>query len=173
MAGKDAVDDDDGLPSYDDATAEPLGRVLSGPGLVSEVEYQRQELVRTALESHVMPVLRRQAKFGLAKSVTILEPYDPRAVGFEKTGHSKAGDVVSPMDQDLTLVQLEGDQNSVEFWRQPSVCQEMEQQLRVILSASTVFRGQSLTIQPCPRVQTTDSHRCYFRVATTARGGTS
>lgn len=73
-------------PAYEDIPTGPLGRVLSGPGIVSEVEYRRQEIVRAAIENHVLPVLRRQARNGIAKSTTVLEPSQPSdaAEAFEK-----------------------------------------------------------------------------------------
>lgn len=61
-------------PSYEESAITPLGRMLSGPGIVSEIEFRRQEVVRSAIENHVLPNLRRQAKYGIAKSATVLEP---------------------------------------------------------------------------------------------------
>lgn len=147
--------DNDGLPTYDDATAGPSGQVLLGSGIVSEVEFRRHQLVQSAIDYHILPVLRRQAKYGLACSVTVIEPYEPPAFGFEKSGlgdEDKAnnGEIVSPSDENLTIVQLEGDQNSREFWNQLSVIQELKQQLRNVLCASTVFEGVEFR-EPKPR----------------------
>lgn len=81
----------DELPSYDDIDDNSLGRMLSGPGIVSEVEFRRQEIVRSAIENHIQPVLRRQARYGIAKSTTVLQPCGPSDAtsAYEKRDYGK------------------------------------------------------------------------------------
>ncbi|KAF2101457.1 hypothetical protein NA57DRAFT_53423 [Rhizodiscina lignyota] len=154
-------------PSYEESeedTFTSTAHMLSGPGIVSEVEYSRQEVVRSAIENHILPVLRRQANYGLAKSTTVLEAYEPSSVEFgsqksndgrlalreftqaenlvlSDSSNQQKGPIVSHEGENLTMIQLQGQENSAEFWSQPSAIKELQRQLHDILCASTVFEG--------------------------------
>lgn len=138
----------DELPSYDEATLSPVNYSLPGTDIISEIDHQRRELVSSAIERHISPVLRRQARYGISGSTTLLEPYEPPAFSHEKSSTNNAkdqkhGEIVSPSDDDLVIAQLEGEENSLEFWSQPSVAQELKQQLLDILSTFSDFTDSS------------------------------
>lgn len=57
------------------------------------------------------------------------------------TSKEIAAQIVSHEGENLTVVQLEGDMHSTEFWSQPSAMEELRRQLHDILCASTVFEG--------------------------------
>jgi hypothetical protein len=54
---------------------------------------------------------------------------------------SNPGEIVSPSEENMTLVTLQGEGHSREFWSQPSAVAELDQQLRAMLCTTRIFEG--------------------------------
>lgn len=133
------------LPSYDEVTklAYQDDRP-SGQRLIDQLTAVRSEHTRRIADEHICPSIKRRAEDGLSKTTVVLIPSNldisrtPNAIEIvDFHGH----------EEEVEQVQLEGNLNRLEFWRQPGVIKELRYVLEERLSASPILRefGQKST----------------------------
>jgi hypothetical protein len=121
------------LPTYDEVTK-----------LGYQVTAARAEHTRRIGDEKICPSIRRRADDGLSKTTIILIP--------SNLDMAKTTDAIEIVDfhgheEEVEQVQLEGNLNRLEFWKQPDVIKELRYVLEERLSASPIPRdfGQKTT----------------------------
>lgn len=130
----------DKLPSYSESISDPQP---SSATLRQNITQARCALVSSLLTTHISPHLYSNSLSGLSNTTLLLVPSnvsslqppshdakDPFHDGPTFRGESIEGFYTA---ENLTIVRLQGQENSIEFWRQPAVIRELGQQLQVKL----------------------------------------
>ncbi|KAL1991060.1 hypothetical protein VTN49DRAFT_5564 [Thermomyces lanuginosus] len=127
---------DDRIPSYEESVGSNQLGGWRGT-LDQKLSNTLQLRIQSILDDYVDPLLESQAASGLFKTVFVLIPSNVAALNPEtKDPYSppKEPEVVSFASTDVVkLVRLEGDENTLEFWRQPTAIQQLAQTLRIRL----------------------------------------
>ncbi|EFR05008.1 hypothetical protein MGYG_08011 [Nannizzia gypsea CBS 118893] len=138
----------DEVPSYEESEASFARQDKKSPFpvhpppslLPQQLAETRTQRIQSILTSYVDPLLFSQGAHGLYKTTFILvpssvsslqdapsnaltTPQEPQIVGF-------------PSDEVVKLVRLQGEEHTMEFWRQPAVVAELDSALRARLAAS-------------------------------------
>lgn len=124
----------DGLPSYSESISSALPNNIASA---------RTALISNLAETHIKPHLHSNALSGLSRTtllvipsnVSPLQPPQPSSSSSKGAWDSDStfpGETIVgfPDDENLTLIRLQGQENSLGFWCQPAVVVELEQQLR-------------------------------------------
>ena len=130
----------DGPPSYTESTSS-FQHNDSPAYLPQSIAAARTAVISSLLTNYVTPHLYGSALSGLASTTLILIPSNvsslqpPSKTGSQVFLDSKDGPpretiVGFASAENLTLIRLHGQENSIEFWRQLTVIQELGQQLR-------------------------------------------
>ncbi|KAL9137881.1 MAG: hypothetical protein Q9175_000908 [Cornicularia normoerica] len=133
----------DGLPSYSESVRSSQQRT-SHSYLPQKIAAARTAVISSLLTTYITPHLHGSALSGLASTTLILVPSNvsslqpPGKIGSKTLSDSEDGlpreTVVGfPSAENLTMVRLHGLENSIDFWRQLAVIQELGQQLRTHL----------------------------------------
>jgi len=125
-------------PSYDEVAKLPYQDDRSGgQRLIDQLTGVRAEHTRRIVDEKICSVIQERAKHGLSKTTIVLIPSN---LHFSKT--SNAIDIVDfhGHENEVEQVQLDGNLNRLEFWRQPDVIKELQYVLEDRLSASPVLR---------------------------------
>lgn len=136
----------DDLPSYSESVHSPQQQI-SPSNLRQNIAATRTALIDSLLTTHITPHLHGSALSGLASTTLILIPSNvsslqpPSQTASKGSSGSEDGFpgetiVGFPDVENLTMVRLHGQENSIEFWRQLAVIQELGQQLRTHLQKS-------------------------------------
>ena len=131
----------DGLPSYSESITSPSTPSATLPQNLANA---RSSLILSLITTHILPHLHTTALSGLSSSTLLIIPSNistlqpPSSNGAkDPSGQEETfrGETVVgfPSAENLSLVRLHGQENSLEFWRQPAVIRELEQQLRAQL----------------------------------------
>ncbi|KAB8229491.1 uncharacterized protein BDW43DRAFT_187963 [Aspergillus alliaceus] len=135
------------IPSYEESirsppTEKPLSTITPNiaTSLHRHLDTSRVRRVHSILSQYVDPLLAQQASSGLYKTTFILIPSNvtslhPRTQNSYSTP-KEPEPVGFPTSTVVKLVQLEGEEHTIEFWRQPAVLRELESSLRARLAAS-------------------------------------
>lgn len=128
----------DGLPSYSESVRSP--QQSSSPRyLPQNIAAARTALIASLITTYITPHLHESALSGLASTTLVLVPsnvssmHPPEKVGSQDSSETILG---FPSAENLTMVRLHGQENSLEFWRQVAVMQELGQQMRAYLRDS-------------------------------------
>lgn len=132
----------DGLPSYSESVHSP--QQDSSPTYLPQIiAAARTVRISSLLITCIIPHLHEIALSGLSSTTLILVPSDvsslrpPSKIGSESPSDSKNETIVGfPSPENLTMVRLYGQENSLDFWRQMTVMQELGQQMRTHLRNS-------------------------------------
>ena len=128
----------DGLPSYSESVPSPEPH-FSPSYLPQNIAAARTALVSSLLSTYITPHLHQSALSGISCTTLILVPSNVSSlhpsgnVGPRGPTETIVG---FPSADNLTMLHLHGYENSVEFWRQLAVLQELGQQLRTHLRMS-------------------------------------
>lgn len=156
---------DDPVPSYEESTGSSTATAWTPATLHQQLDDTRLNRVRNILSTYVDPLLAAQGASGIYKTIFLLvpsnvdtlqrnhggdyssayspPPKEPEVVGFSAT------DVVK-------LIRLKGEENTVEFWRQRAVMEELATNLRMRLKMSGHRVEDDVTIEPAsPQPATT------------------
>lgn len=156
---------EDPVPSYEESTGSSTATAWTPATLHQQLEDTRLTRVRNILSTYVDPLLAVQGASGIYKTIFLLvpsnvdslqqqyapdysssystPPKEPEVVGFSTT------DVVK-------LIRLKGEENTVEFWRQRAVMEELATNLRMRLKMSGHrVEEQTLDSPPPPPPPTT------------------
>lgn len=136
----------DDLPPYSESVRSPQQYSLPS-NLRQNIAAARSALIESLLTTHIIPHQQVSALSGLASTTLILIPSNvsslqpPSQTGSKGLPGSEDGFpgetiVGFPSVENLTMVRLHGQENSIEFWRQLAVIQELGQQLRTHLQNS-------------------------------------
>lgn len=134
----------DDLPSYSESVRSPQQHSLP-TNLRQNIAAARTALIKSLLTTHIIPHLHGSALTGLSTTTLLLIPSNVSSLHpSSQTGSKGASEdgfpgetiVGFPTVDNLTMVRLHGQQNSIEFWRQLAVVQELGQQLRTHLQNS-------------------------------------
>ena len=128
----------DDLPSYSESVTAPQHIPSTLPQNIAQA---RSALVTSLLTTHVAPHLYNTSLSGLSSTTLLLVPSNVSTLQPSSSVDSKGtatdglkfqGESIEGFfsTENLTIVRLRGRENSVEFWRQPAVIRELEQQLR-------------------------------------------
>ncbi|KAL1977277.1 hypothetical protein VTN31DRAFT_136 [Thermomyces dupontii] len=127
---------DDRIPSYEESVGSSHVGGWRGT-LDQKLSDTLQLRIQSILEDYVDPLLESQAASGLFKTVFVLIPSNVAALNPEtKDPYSppKEPEVVGFASTDVVkLVRLEGNENTLEFWRQPTAIQRLAETLRIRL----------------------------------------
>lgn len=126
-----------GLPSYSESIRSP--QQASSIHLPRNIVQARKALVSSLLTTYVTPHLHQNVLCGLSSTILILVPSNVSSLhppGNLGSGGPSETVVGFPSAENPTLVCLHGQENSLEFWRQVAVRQELGQQLRTHLENS-------------------------------------
>ncbi len=127
----------DRLPSYSESVRSPQ----QAPSTYHprNIAAARTALISSLLTTYVIPHLHESALSGLSSTTLILVPSNVSSLQPCGTiGSQGASETIVgfPCAENLTMVRLHGQENSLEFWRQLVVMQELGQQLRAHLRNS-------------------------------------
>ena len=144
----------DGLPSYSESVRSPQ-QDSSTSYLPQNIAAARTALISSLLTTYITPHLYGSALSGLSSTTLILVPsnvsalHSPGQIGSKDPSETIVG---FPSAENLTMVRLHGQENSLEFWRQFAVMQELEQQMRSHLrnSGYRVIEGNKNSLQSSP-----------------------
>ncbi|KAE8356185.1 hypothetical protein BDV28DRAFT_127543 [Aspergillus coremiiformis] len=100
------------------------------------LDASRLHRIHSLLSHYVTPLLSHQASAGLYSTVFVLIPSNVTSVSRAQNGSSAPELIGFPSSAVVQLVWLEGEDHTVEFWRQPAVLRELESELRARLAAS-------------------------------------
>ncbi|KAF6228367.1 hypothetical protein HO133_008097 [Letharia lupina] len=128
----------DGLPSYSESVRSPQQN-HSPSYLPQNIAAARTSLISSLLTTYITPHLHESALSGLASTTLILVPSNVSSLQPPgETGSKGASETIVgfPSSENLTMVRLHGQENSLEFWRQLAVMQELGQQMRTHLRNS-------------------------------------
>lgn len=120
-----------GLPSYSESVRSPQQHP-SPSYLPQTIAAARRALISSLLTTYVIPHLCGSALAGLSSTTLILVPsnvsslHPPGKAGSKGPPETIVG---FPSAENLTMVRLDGRENSLEFWRQSAVMQELGQQI--------------------------------------------
>lgn len=149
---------EDPVPSYEESIGSSTATAWTPSTLHQQLDDTRLTRVRNILSTYVDPLLAVQGASGIYKAIFLLvpsnvdslqqhhvadysssysaPPKEPEVVGFSAT------DVVK-------LIRLKGEENTVEFWRQPAVMEELATNLRMRLRMSG-HRVEDSTVESTP-----------------------
>lgn len=132
----------DGLPSYSESFVDFASSL---PSLSSYSQYHsaaRTAIISDLIRTDIMPHLHVNALSGLPQSTLVLVPSNVSALIPPTTASIDSKDAQSkpdsfpgeliigfPTTENLTMVRLRGEEQTLEFWRQPVVVREVEQRL--------------------------------------------
>lgn len=141
----------DGLPSYSESVRSPQQH-SSPSNLHQNITAARTSVISSLLTTHVTPHLHQSALSGLSSTTLILVPSNvsslqpPSEIGSNGPSETIVG---LPSADNLTMVRLHGQENSLEFWRQLAVMQELGQQIRTHLrnSGHRIIGGDEISLQ--------------------------
>ncbi|CAF9934976.1 hypothetical protein IMSHALPRED_010058 [Imshaugia aleurites] len=141
----------DGLPSYSESLRSPQQK-SSHSYLPQNIAAARTSLISSLLNTHVTPHLHQSALSGLSNTTLILVPSNVASLQpAGKTASEGPSETIVgfPSAENLTLVRLHGQENSLVFWQQLAVMQELLQQLRSHLrnSGHRVIDGNETSLQ--------------------------
>ena len=149
----------DGPPSYTESLNSPQHN-NSPSYLPQNIAAARTAVISSLLINYITPHLYGSALSGLASTTLILIPSNvsslqpPSKTGSQASLDSKDGPpretiVGFASAENLTLIRLHGQENSIQFWRQPIVIQELGQQLRshLLISGHRVVGDNETSIQ--------------------------
>lgn len=127
-------------PSYDEVTKLAYAYQddrAGGQRLIDQLTAVRAEHTRRIAEEKICPSIQSRAEHGLSKSTIVLIPSN---LDIART--SDALEIVDfhGQEEEIEQVQLEGNLNRLEFWRQPVVIKELQYVLEDRLSASPILR---------------------------------
>ncbi|KAF1945822.1 hypothetical protein EJ02DRAFT_500512 [Clathrospora elynae] len=124
-----------------------------GQTLLEQVALTRTHHIHSIIETHIIPLIEQRATYGIAQTTIALLPSDitlpvaPEKSEYKSFDSSKPKPVevigFSSSDEEPTLVRLEGQLNSTEFWRSHTVVVELERLLGESLNANPLLRTSS------------------------------
>ncbi|KAK4694183.1 hypothetical protein P7C71_g3356, partial [Lecanoromycetidae sp. Uapishka_2] len=130
----------DELPSYTESITSPHPSPATLPQNITQA---RNSLVSSLITTHIAPHLYSSSLSGLSSTTLVLVPSNVSSLHPPSTdtkdptneGPSFRGESIEGFynAENLTIIRLQGRENSVEFWRQPAVVRELAQQLRTKL----------------------------------------
>ena len=130
--------DNDEPPSYSESL-QPRPQATS-PFLPTNVSSARSFQISNLLQYHILPRLHSNVLAGFSRSTLLLIPSNVSNLQSKSDSTSKESTdtrsfpgekvVDFPSTDDISLVRLDGTENTLEFWRQPAVLKELDQQLR-------------------------------------------
>ena len=144
----------DGLPSYTESVRSP--QQGSSPSyLPQNIAAARTALISSLLTTYITPHLYESALSGLSSTSLILVPSNVFALHPSgKIGSRDPSETIVgfPSTENLRMICLHGQENSLEFWRQLAVMQELGQQMRSHLrnSGYRVIEGNKTSLQSSP-----------------------
>ena len=130
------------LPTYEDSLASQVFRPSSQTSLSQHLSTTRKARISQLFNTEIHPHLNEQVLSGLAKSTLILIPSNIATLKPIPTLDDKTIEVSQfpvetvlgfPSEDHITLVHLRGEENTLEFWRQPSVVRELGKHVREYL----------------------------------------
>ncbi|KAL1967846.1 hypothetical protein VTN77DRAFT_2535 [Rasamsonia byssochlamydoides] len=146
---------DDAVPSYEESIRSSPSTLIQrarwqGP-LHQQLDETRLRRIHSILSTYVDPLLMEQAASGLYKSVLLLIPSNVPSLQNEAKADPysppKEPEIVGfPSDEVVKLVRLDGEEYTLEFWRQPAVMDELGSSLRARLALS----GHRVEAEPDP-----------------------
>lgn len=148
---------DDAVPSYEESIRSRPSTLIQGSRwnapLHQQLDETRVRRIHSILETYVDPLLAEQAASGLYKSVLLLIPFNASSLRNELKSDPysppKEPEVVGfPSNEVVKLIRLEGEEHTLEFWRQPAVVHELGSSLRARLALS----GHRVEGEPDPSV---------------------
>ena len=141
----------DGLPPYSESVSSPQQH-FSPSYLPQNITAARTSLVSSLLSTHITPHLYQSALSGISSTTLILVPSNVSSLHPSSNVGSRGPSetiVGFPSTENLTMLHLHGHENSLDFWRQVAVLQELGQQLRTHLrdSGYHVIRDSGASLQ--------------------------
>ena len=144
----------DDLPSYSETLTD-----TSPPSLPQNLASVRKARIRSLLETHIKPHLLDTTLAGLSRSTLVLIPsHVPSltpSLGNDSRDHldrqaSFPGEKIAGFSDagNLTLIRLQGQENSFEFWRQLPVIQELERALQEHLESDKIVGDVDESVLP-------------------------
>lgn len=127
----------DDLPSYSESISFPSA---SSGFLPQNLANARTTLISSLLTQNISPHLHTTTLSGLSSSTLLVIPSNVLSLQPPSDNGSKdvsgqenalPGETIVgfPSAENLSLIRLRGQENSLEFWRQPAVIHELEEQL--------------------------------------------
>lgn len=130
----------DGLPSYSESISSSLNTT---PSLPNNVARARSALIFNLITSQIVPHLHSSVLSGLSSTTLLIVPSNVSQLQPPQTSNADSKTswnpeatfpqetiVGFPSAENLLLIRLQGQENSLGFWSQPVVVSELEQQLR-------------------------------------------
>lgn len=126
------------LNAQDSKSSLPLPRAPQAP-LPSHLTETRTQRITDILSTYIDPLLISQGASGLYKTTFLLVASNDPTLQLQTSSYStpKEPEVVGfPSDEIVKIVRLKGEENNLEFWRQPPVVAELESALKSRLAVS-------------------------------------
>ncbi|EER36385.1 conserved hypothetical protein [Histoplasma capsulatum H143] len=141
---------DDPAPSYEEslssasyhkATSKEIPSSLHSPlPLPTQLADARTQRINSILTRYVDPLLLSQGASGLYKTTFVLVPSSVSslqdAVSNAYTTPAEPQIIGFPSSEVVKLIRLQGEENAMEFWRQPAVVAELDSAIKAKLVAS-------------------------------------
>lgn len=175
---------DDPVPTYEESIG---SRSTWTPAtLHQQLDDTRLTRVRNILSTYVDPLLAVQGTSGIYKTIFLLVPsnvdslqqqYQARSTEYSAYSQPKEPEVVGFGATDVVkLILLKGEEHTVEFWRQPTVMEELATSLRMrlkmsghrveeesIADSSSATSAQVSPVEPAVSAQTNKKSSGWFR----------
>ncbi|EEA25962.1 hypothetical protein TMatcc_005787 [Talaromyces marneffei ATCC 18224] len=135
---------EDPVPSYEESTGSSTATTWTPATLHQQLDDTRLTRVRNILSIYVDPLLSVQGASGIYKAIFLLVPSNVDSLQRQHVADylssyspPKEPEVVGFSAMDVVkLIRLKGEENTVEFWRQPAVMEELATNLRMRLKLS-------------------------------------
>ncbi|KAK2762669.1 hypothetical protein FQN54_000843 [Arachnomyces sp. PD_36] len=127
------------LNNQDSKTSLPLSHNTPQAPLPSHLTETRTQRISSILSTYIDPLLISQGSSGLYKTTFLLVASNDPTLQPQASSYStpKEPEVIGfPSDEIVKIVRLKGEENNLEFWRQPPVVAELESALKSRLAAS-------------------------------------
>jgi hypothetical protein len=124
--------------AQDSKSSLPLPQAPQAP-LPSHLTETRTQRITSILSTYIDPLLISQGASGLYKTTFLLVASNDPSFQSQISSYStpKEPEIVGfPADEIVKIVRLKGEENNLEFWRQPPVVAELESALKSRLAAS-------------------------------------
>ena len=147
-------------PSYTDSMNASSSVLIDAQPIHSEQRSaNRTSIISALLTTQIVPHLQECALKGLSKSTMLLIPSNNKSLQPPSSGDNKEslvsafpGEIVVdfPSTENIHLVRLRGVENTLEFWHQQPVLNQLERQLKVwfLQGRYTLFGERNQDVQP-------------------------
>lgn len=136
---------EDPVPSYEESIGSSTAATWTPATLHQQLDDTRLTRIRNILSTYVDPLLAVQGASGIYKTIFLLVPSNVESLQQQYAPSYSSSYLPPPKEPEVVgfsatdvvkLIRLKGEENTVEFWRQRAVMEELATNLRIRLKMS-------------------------------------